>query len=165
MRPLLSRILNAVTVSANTLSAIIVLFIMFLITADTISLYLFSKPFGITIVIAEVALVVIVLGSFAAAQAKGENVRLLALYSKFGPRGQLICDVIANLIGFIIFAIIMVQSWGNAVASFNLREWAPGSLQFPIYPFKFVVPVGSGLLLLQLISGLIGRIIKRNKQE
>jgi TRAP-type mannitol/chloroaromatic compound transport system permease small subunit len=82
------------------------------------------------------------------------------LYNRLSPKGKALLDVITYALfffpfvgGIFFFAIpYAVDSWKTLEVSWSV--FAP-----PIYPFKTVIPVAFGLLLLQGIAELLKRIL------
>lgn len=83
------------------------------------------------------------------------HVNLDMLYARVSPRKQAILDLITAPLFFFIMAL-MIWAGGNvALRSWKILEhsstvWGP-----PIYPFKTLIPVAAGLLILQGIVKLI----------
>jgi len=88
---------------------------------------------------------------------KGAHIRTDFLYARWPPRVQgwidLSCYVFFFFPAMIFF---LLAGWDNAQASWSIREtsdvstWRP-----PIYPYKTVLPVTAGLLLIQGVAELI----------
>ena len=85
-----------------------------------------------------------------------EFVRVDPLYTRWGPKGQ----ALANLLGTVLFlmpfcAVILFYSWDVVVSSWINREMSPDPGGLPRYPIKAMILVSFGLLLLQGVADVI----------
>jgi TRAP-type mannitol/chloroaromatic compound transport system permease small subunit len=88
--------------------------------------------------------------------AKNGHVRGDVLYGFFRPRTQATVDLVLYVLFFIpgIFALTYA-GWDFARASAAIREQTFSAEALPIYPFKFIIPLAGGLLLLQGIVEIV----------
>jgi len=88
--------------------------------------------------------------------AKNNHVRGDVLYGFFRPRTQAWVDLILYVAFFLPGIIALTYAgWGYAHDSLAIREQTFSADQLPIYPFKFVIPIAGGLLLVQGIVEII----------
>ena len=89
-------------------------------------------------------------------QKKG-HIRTDSFYGKWSVKTQGRVDTVCYLLFFFPGLIVfMVLTWKFFLISFGQGERYVGSPWMPIlYPFKFVMPVAAGLLLLQGVSELL----------
>jgi len=84
------------------------------------------------------------------------HVRSEVIYNLFSVRGRAILDVITGSIGLVIFAVFFVIVFNFAADSWAIKEVSSKSTWAPIvYPFKSMLPLAVGLMILQSIVGLI----------
>lgn len=86
---------------------------------------------------------------------KKSHVNVEILHNRFSTRTKSIIDLVTALFFFVFIGAMVWFGWQAAWSSFGLGEntetaWGP-----PIYPIKFVIPVGAFLLLLQGIAKFI----------
>ena len=82
--------------------------------------------------------------------AKNGHVRGDVLYSFFMPRTQATLDLILYFLFFLPGVVAMTWAgWIFATESLVIRESTFSATPLPLYPFKFVIPLAGGMLLLQ----------------
>ena len=88
--------------------------------------------------------------------AKNNHVRGDVLYSFFQPRTQAAVDLLLYLVFFLPGIVALTWAgWGYAVESLAIREQTFSAYPLPLYPFKFVIPLAGGMLLLQGIVEIV----------
>ncbi len=87
---------------------------------------------------------------------KNGHVRGDVLYGFFEPRTQATIDLILYLLFFLPGIIALTYAgWTYANESLAIREKTFSATPLPLYPFKFVIPVAGGMLLLQGIVEIV----------
>lgn len=141
----------------NTLRAIamgVLVMLMFLGTADVIGRYLFDKPIKGVYSISEVMLVVVVFFGWAYTLSVGKHVKIDTVFLLFPPRVRTLSGVITSVIALVTFSLITWQSALRAMNSQKAHEIID-ILEIPVYPFQFLVSVGSFALCLELIVQIL----------
>ena len=87
---------------------------------------------------------------------KNNHVRGDVLYSFFAPRTQAWVDLVLYFLFFLpgIFALTWA-GWSYSLESWAIREKTFSATPLPLYPFKFVIPIAGGMLLLQGIVEIV----------
>ena len=88
-----------------------------------------------------------------------EHVRVDLLYGSASPRRKLWIDVIG--IPLFLFPSVLVIgyfSWSFFLASYAIGETSSNAGGLPVWPVKFLLPLGLALVFLQGVSELIKRI-------
>jgi len=87
---------------------------------------------------------------------KNGHVRGDVLYGFFMPRTQATIDLVLYILFFVpgIFALTWA-GWGFANESLAIREQTFSADALPLYPFKFIIPLAGGILLLQGVVEII----------
>jgi TRAP-type mannitol/chloroaromatic compound transport system permease small subunit len=81
---------------------------------------------------------------------KNGHVRGDVLYGFFRPRTQARLDLILYFVFFIPGIVALTWAgWNFAVESLAIREQTFNADPIPLYPFKFIIPLSGGFLLLQ----------------
>jgi TRAP-type mannitol/chloroaromatic compound transport system permease small subunit len=81
---------------------------------------------------------------------KNGHVRGDVLYGFFMPRTQATLDLILYFVFFLPGVVAMTWAgWTYAQESLAIREKTFSATPLPMYPFKFVIPLAGGMLLLQ----------------
>lgn len=82
--------------------------------------------------------------------AKNNHVRGDVLYGFFRPRTQATVDLVLYVLFFLPGIVALTWAgWTYAQESLAIREKTFSATPLPLYPFKFVIPLAGGLLLLQ----------------
>ena len=78
------------------------------------------------------------------------HVRGDVLYGFFRPRTQATIDLILYILFFLPGIIALTWAgWGYANEALAIREQTFNADPLPVYPFKFIIPLAGGILLLQ----------------
>ncbi len=87
---------------------------------------------------------------------KGGHVRGDVLYGFFHPRTQATIDLVLYLLFFLPGIVALTYAgWTYANESLAMREQTFNADPIPVYPFKFVIPLAGGVLLLQGFAEII----------
>ena len=82
--------------------------------------------------------------------AKNGHVRGDVLYGFFRPRTQAFFDLILYIVFFLPGIVALTWAgWNYANEALAIREKTFSATPLPLYPFKFVIPIAGGMLLLQ----------------
>jgi TRAP-type mannitol/chloroaromatic compound transport system permease small subunit len=95
-------------------------------------------------------MVLIVFGALAYAQIRRGHIRVELLYTRVGPRTQAAMDTLATAGALIFFALLFWQAIVEGIMSWNIREADVGLIRFPLYPARWILVLGTGLLIVQL---------------
>ena len=92
--------------------------------------------------------------------AKNGHVRGDVLYGFFRPRTQATIDLTLYIVFFLPGIVALTWAgWSFAQDSLAIREQTFSADPLPLYPFKFVVPVAGGFLLLQGLVEIVRCVI------
>jgi TRAP-type C4-dicarboxylate transport system permease small subunit len=67
-----------------------------------------------------------------------------------GPRTQGAMDAFADIMAIIFFGLLLWQASFEAMFSFQIDESTFGLIRVPLWPARFVLAAGTGLLIVQL---------------
>jgi TRAP-type mannitol/chloroaromatic compound transport system permease small subunit len=88
--------------------------------------------------------------------AKNGHVRGDVLYGFFQPRTQATLDLILYFVFFLPGVVALTYAgWIFANESLAIRESTFSATPLPLYPFKFMIPLAGGMLLLQGIVEIV----------
>jgi TRAP-type mannitol/chloroaromatic compound transport system permease small subunit len=146
-------------------ASLIIIFVMFLITIETLLRYFFNSPteWAWPITRQLFALFTLFGGTFALLY--GAHIRVEMLYVRFSPR----MTRAANIFAFILFALFLgVLIWQGvimATQAWTLGERTIGVFKMPVYPLKTLFPICFAIFFIQgIINFLIGTMEKRRKK-
>jgi TRAP-type mannitol/chloroaromatic compound transport system permease small subunit len=80
-----------------------------------------------------------------------EHIRVEVLTIMMSRRKQLTLDVLASILGVILFGVFAWIAWETAVESWHRAEYYPGLYRIRIYPAKFAIALGFTLFFVQLL--------------
>ena len=91
---------------------------------------------------------------------QGYMVRVDVFYAQFSPRVQAIVDVTLSTVLFVCFAAVLVwKGFDFAFQSYRMGETSSSGIwQGPVYPAKFLVPIGVVLLSMAWFAQILGQI-------
>lgn len=127
----------------------------FLGTGDVVGTQFFGRPVHGAKEITESTMVLIVFGALAYAQIRRAHIRVELLYTHMSGRVQAVMDVVADLAALVFFGILIWQCTDGAMLSWRIGEAADGLYRFPLYPARWILVTGTGLLIAQLVLDLI----------
>ena len=88
--------------------------------------------------------------------AQNAHVRGDFLYSSMKPRTQATLDLILYFLFFMPGVVAMTWAgWIFATESLAIRESTFSATPIPVYPFKFMIPLAGGMLLLQGVVEIV----------
>ena len=83
---------------------------------------------------------------------KGGHVRVDVLYNRFGLKGRAFLDMINYAVLLLWSSVLILEGWTFFAQSYKLREVDEMVLAHPVYPFKFLLLVGSILITLHGVA-------------
>jgi len=137
-----------------------ILILTILTTADVCLRYLFNNPIPGVYELSELMLIGIVFLSIAYVQANRGHIRIEILTSLFSPTVKFVLNIFAYASGIFVFILITWRSGYLAWQALVLRDYTGGLVQWPIWPAKAALSVGSGLICLRLIRDLYKECIR-----
>lgn len=128
---------------------------VFLGVADIVGTQILKVPVPGPKELTESTMVVIVFGALTYAQIRRAHIRVELVYLRMPPRVQAALDVFASLCGIVFFGLLLWQATNEALYSLQIREATVGLIRFPLYPARFVLAAGTGLLVLRLALDVV----------
>jgi TRAP-type mannitol/chloroaromatic compound transport system permease small subunit len=121
-----------------------------LITVEVFSRYVLNKPHA-WVLDAQIMLYgTLFMAAGAYTLSKNGHVRGDVLYGFFRPRTQASIDLVLYIVFFLPGIVALTWAgWSFAQDSLAIREQTFNADPLPVYPFKFVIPIAGGVLLLQ----------------
>ena len=137
--------------------ALVLFALMLLTTMDVAGRYLFNTPLMGVFEITEFMMVCLVFCSLAYTQSKKAHVAVDILIGQMSKKKQRMIDILNYGISVIILALI---TWKSIERGFEIMasNESSGTLQIPVYPFLFVVGLGSAALCIEFFKDMINRI-------
>ena len=126
------------------------------ITAEVFSRYVLNNPhdWALNVQIMMYGTIFMMAGAYTLS--KNGHVRGDVLYGFFRPRTQATIDLVLYLLFFLPGIVALSWAgWTYANEALAIREKTFSATPLPLYPFKFVIPVAGGLLLLQGVVEIV----------
>jgi TRAP-type C4-dicarboxylate transport system permease small subunit len=135
------------------LGAIGVLLMMAHITIDVIAKFFFNWPLPGTItIVSNHYMILVAFLPLAFAERQNGHISVEVLVEHFPARVQYVLSLFALMIGAIVFAMLTWQGWVEAIRAYNISAFViEHSLRIPIWPARFLLPIGCGLMVLTLL--------------
>jgi TRAP-type C4-dicarboxylate transport system permease small subunit len=149
------RFLQRLALGLLLMGAIGMIVSMFLGVADVIGTQFFDRPVPGALEITESTMVLIVFGALAYAQMQRAHIRVELLYGHVGPRAKSFMDAVTHTIVLTFFALLAWQGVGEARYSWEIREATMGTIRLPLYFARWLLVLGSVLLVVQLARDVI----------
>ena len=141
-----------IATASGVLGGLAVILMMILINLDVFGSNLFQKPLKGTLEIVSTYLMVAV-SFLPLMKVEYENshvsVDLLARFLE--PSTRLRLTAFSCLITALFFAAMTYAGWNIAVKKFNVGEYAMGARFLPVWPARFMVPLGAGAMAIFLV--------------
>jgi len=130
--------------------------IMVLITADVLSRLLLNKPFvGTAEIVSSLIIIVCFFEIPYVSMIKG-HVRTTVLYDIVGRKGKDIIDIVACILGMVVYGLIIKASFPGFLYAIEINEVEiAGSFRISTIPGRFAIIFGSGLMMLEFLHQLI----------
>lgn len=143
------------TIVVAVASSLGILIMILMGTVDTLGTKLFDSPLPTTVEATETLMVVLLFGGLAYAQLERRHIRVELLVTRLPNKWQGILMFAGNIFGAAFFTLLTYYSVLLFWHSWIIRESAPSIVRFPIYPAKFFMIIGAGMMTLQLVMDLI----------
>ena len=151
----LSTLLSRLAVGLLLLGAVGMIASMFLGTADVVGTKFLAWPVPGALEVTESTMVLIVFGALAYTQERRGHIRVEFLYNFGGPRAKSFMDATTHLLALVFFALLGWQAIDQAIYSWEINEATLGTIRFPLYPARFLLFIGTALLIVQLTRDVI----------
>lgn len=160
---MLGRLLGTTERALNLVAAGAILLVMVLVTTQIVARKLGTAIPGIY-ESAELLMVAIVFLGLAYTQSQHGHVRMELLVTRLSPRWRNTLEVLTLLLSLGLFVIITYKSWGNAYQSWQMKDVTMGLIDWPVWPSKILVPIGSGLLSVRFMVHLVRLVVPQQPQ-
>lgn len=88
-------------------------------------------------------------------QLRREHVFVGVVTDWLSPRTRAFLDGVAAVVGMVIFGLLTWLAFDKALQAFTVGEYRVAVISVPIWPFRCIIPFGTGLLVLQLALNAI----------
>jgi C4-dicarboxylate transporter DctQ subunit len=133
------------------LAGIVVSFITIAVCVGILTRYLLNYPMSWVIEISEYSLLYMTFLAAAWVLRHGQHVSVDLVYNRFSPRNKSIADLFTSIVAGLVFLIIILYGFKVTKHQFDTKYFTPTFLEAPKFLITLIIPVGSFLLLIQII--------------
>ncbi|MBP1698623.1 MAG: hypothetical protein H6Q41_3811 [Deltaproteobacteria bacterium] len=133
------------------LAGIVAAFITVAVCAGIVTRFMFNRPMAWVIEISEYSLLYIAFLSAAWVMKNNKHVSLDLVYNSFSPKNKVISDLFTSILGGLVFLIVTYFGFKVTRNQYITKYFTPTFLEAPKFVVTLIIPVGSFLLLIQII--------------
>src|SRR4030042_181154 len=141
------------------LAGIIAAFITVTVSAGIITRFMFNRPMAWVIEISEYSLLYIAFLSAAWVKKNNHHVSVDLVYNSFSPKNKVIADLFTSILGGLVFLIVTYYGFKVTRNQYITKYFTPTFLEAPKFIVTLIIPVGSFLLLIQIIRKICRNFI------
>ncbi len=119
-----------------------------------------AKPIPAAFEFMATMMVVNVFLAMSLAQSRRQHIRVEVLVNLLPSRWRLAADAIAYGFSMVLFVLIAFYGWKSGVHATNVGEYAPGLINFPVWPARLVLAFGASLMALQCAFDLVALFVR-----
>jgi len=121
------------------------------VTLDVIGKYFLASPLPVTLeMVSNYYMVAVVFLPLAAVERANGHIHVELIYSHLPRLARRLLDLLAYGLGLFFFWLLADTGWVQAWRKFQVGEFIMGSYSLIIWPSRFLVPIGAGLMVLLL---------------
>jgi TRAP-type C4-dicarboxylate transport system permease small subunit len=149
---MVGRFIDKVTDSFSFMGGVALVLIMVHVNLDVMLRYLLGAPLSGTIeIVSYYYMIALVFLPLAAVEKRNGHISVELLSQNLSDRHQRLLIGLVSLVSAGYFGLLAWRLWVDAVEKAEVGETYTGSLSLPIWPPRFFMPLGCGLLAILLI--------------
>ena len=138
--------------AVNLVAAVALVAMMLHVNLDVLGRYLFNAPLPMTTeVVSAYYMVAVVFLPLAAIEWRDGHISVEIVTQFIGDRTRTLLLLLTGLLSAAYFAAITWRTWLVAVDKYELGEFITGVAVLSIWPTRFLVPLGCGLIVVVLV--------------
>ncbi|MBU1276369.1 MAG: TRAP transporter small permease [Proteobacteria bacterium] len=146
------RVFNPFVNVLTGVAVLLMLPMMFLVTADVIGRYIFNKPIPAVFEInSYFIMVAVVFFPLAYVQRKKEHVFITLFTERLSSRVKAVLDTFSLIVGFVAYGLIGIYSLQRAIMATEVREYISGIIDMPVWLSKWIIPIGCLAFCIELL--------------
>lgn len=143
-------------------AAVCLVVMAFLGTADVLALNVLGVPIPSATEIIASMMPIAIMMAMAYTQSTRSHVQVDLFKKHFSPAVSSVFDVLALLVGLVVFLLMAIGAWQLAFNSVEVDERAVAAVRFPIWPIKIIFSFGITLCALQMLFDLLLKFTSRS---
>ncbi len=145
----------------NAIACFWIFVLMILIAVDVFGRVFFNMPFKGTPELVSNSIIAIAFLEIPFVLHRGDHVRSTILLDKIKPGLRTILELIAIIIGIVMFILLIKSSWPDFIKALSVGEFeGEGALRVPTTPARATIIIGSILMIVEYIFIFIKKILK-----
>ena len=164
----MARVRDLVAATCRLLSWVsgaMVIAIMLILVANVVMRALFTSSVQGSVEFSEVLLAFVVFAGLAYAQQSGSHVRTELVTSRLPDRIARPARVVGLLVAAAVLAWCTVATAGRGIEAWQAGEARFGVRSVPTWPGRLAVPIGLGLLSLEVLASALAIASRRTEQD
>jgi len=151
----------------NAIACFWILILMILIAVDVFGRVLFNMPFKGTPELVSNSIIAIAFLEIPFVLHRGDHVRSTILLDKIKPGLRTVMELIAIIIGIVMFVLLIKSSWPDFIKALKVGEFeGEGALRVPTTPARAAIIIGSFLMIVEYIFLFVKKVLKsKGKSE
>lgn len=152
---LLIRVLRWFDRGLLTLAIVATVCLMFLVASDALSRYLLGRAIvGAYEIASDYLIVAVIFLSLLVAYEKGGFVRITMLVERLPPRGQSVCNALAQIISLATCLVLLLATLRQTMNVYGDGTISGGVIAYPMWPAYAIIVVGLARLCIRLTTDL-----------
>lgn len=146
------KLLNWLMALLNMVGSVWIFLIMLLVTSDVVCRAFFNAPiFGVPEIV-KVSVVGLLWCQMAHTLRIGAHLRSTILLDRMPALARRVIEIIACILGAIMFALIVYSGWDNLIESWRIGEFeGEAPVRVPTAPIRSLVMIGAALTAVQFL--------------
>lgn len=148
----ISRALDALSTGLAAIAKFVLLITMLHVSFDVLMRYFFNMPLTGTIEISSYYyMIAVVFLPLAAVEQRNGHISVEIIAQHLGPKAQRILIGFVCIVSAVFYSLLFWRTWLEAVEKMHVRETYASSFNLEIWPPRFLLPFGCGLLTIVLL--------------
>jgi len=163
--------MDIISLITQVISGILLLATCFNVTYGVIMRYIFNNPSIQAIELTKLLLIPALVFAVVYVQWNDRHLRVDFILTRFPMLMQrILMELLVPVMGLCVVAILVLKGWDAAVYSLQIHEISMSVWSEPLYPIKFTIPIGYGLLGVIMVGQLVKAVLsfisagKHNRQ-
>lgn len=158
---IIAQLIDLVSTIFMVVAVIALTLMMGHVTVDVIGKYVFNAPIPVTLeMVSNYYMVAVVFLPLAAVEKVNGHIFVELIYSMLPRVGRRVLDVVAHGLALSFFFMLMRYSWVTAMRKFEVGEFIMGTYPVLVWPGRFLVPLGCGLIAALLVLRFVRAVIR-----
>jgi TRAP-type mannitol/chloroaromatic compound transport system permease small subunit len=154
------RVIDSANEKLAWVGACVLLVAMILVPYEVVMRYVFNNPTSWSMEMTQFLFCTMVALGGGWVLFTGSHVNVDIVYNRFGIKTRAVISILTTLLMLAFLFLVFRQNWLGAVQSLAWRETSASEWNPPLYPIKFIIPLGVLFFLLQGVALLIRYIIQ-----